>query len=256
MSCGASWNQNSKHLTSSEYFQVNLDDKNGTDNPCGVPATEHTMPKMTFGSRLARVGERIRPKSAVERDDGALTPEPRIVPPAPPPPRRHRLDCRRRRPRAGSCSSSDLSDDDSETRKKRNNTEHDDAPPERTRRDSHDDSSDSQERGAAGGSTSTRPRIAVTLTEPKSSGGGGAAGDARGGGGTTDGRRRRAARKESRLRESRSLNRIAEVEEAAGARWAGSGLAALCGRPLLRLLTAARPAHSAHPPARRLHGLC
>ena len=47
-------------------------------------------------------------------------------------------------------------------------------------------------------------------------GGGGGGGDARGGGGGgagggAGGRRRRAARKESRLRESRSLNRIAEV---------------------------------------------
>lgn len=90
---------------------------------------------------------------------------------------------------------------------------------------------------------------------------GGAAGDARGGAGGGaaggGGRRRRAARKESRLRESRSLNRIAEVEEAAGreggaARWTGSGFVALCGRPLLRLLGAARPP----APARRLHGLC
>lgn len=43
-----------------------------------------------------------------------------------------------------------------------------------------------------------------------SGGSNGGAGDARGGGNSA-GRRRRAARKESRLRESRSLNRIAEV---------------------------------------------
>ncbi|OWR48457.1 hypothetical protein KGM_213522 [Danaus plexippus plexippus] len=77
-------------------------------------------------------------------------------------------------------------------------------------------------------------------------------GVARGAAGSTGGRRRRAARKESRLRESRSLNRIAEVEEASSTRWAGGGLVALCGRPLLRLLAAARPP----PSARRLHGLC
>ncbi|XP_053606512.1 SNF-related serine/threonine-protein kinase [Plodia interpunctella] len=185
------------------------------------------------------------------------TPAPRVPPPAPPPARRQRLDCRRRRPRAGSCSSSDLSDDDSE--KKKRAAERAELPADRPRRDSHDDSSDSQERGAgAGGRGGARASPAGVAGAPGAGGGGagaagaggagGAAGDARGGGG----RRRRAARKESRLRESRSLNRIAEVEEAAAARWAGGGLAALCGRPLLRLLAAARPS----PSARRLPGLC
>ncbi|XP_068618224.1 SNF-related serine/threonine-protein kinase [Battus philenor] len=180
---------------------------------------------------------------------------PRVPPPAPPPARRQRLDCRRRRPRAGSCSSSDLSDDDSE--KKKRAAEQTEAPFERARRDSHDDSSDSQERGGAAGARgarrqNTRPTHNATTAAGGSTGsnGAGSAGDARGG--STGGRRRRAARKESRLRESRSLNRIAEVEEAAAARWAGGGLVALCGRPLLRLLAAARPA----PSARRLHGLC
>ncbi|KAL0822474.1 hypothetical protein ABMA28_004531 [Loxostege sticticalis] len=135
--------------------------------------------------------------------------------------RRGRAECRRRR--GGSCSSSDLSDDDSE--KKKRAAEHKPLP-ERARRDSHDDSSD-------------RYAVGRALVAPGGGGGGG-------------GRRRRAARHESRLRESRSLNRIAEVEEAAAARWAGGGLVALCGRPLLRLLAAARPA----PAARRLHGLC
>uniref|UniRef100_A0A2H1W1L2 SNF-related serine/threonine-protein kinase n=1 Tax=Spodoptera frugiperda TaxID=7108 RepID=A0A2H1W1L2_SPOFR len=179
-----------------------------------------------------------------------------VPPPAPPPARRQRLECRRRRARAGSCSSSDLSDDDSE--KKKRAAEHADGPPERARRDSHDDSSDSQERGggagALGGSRGAT-RAAAPASAPAERGTGGAAGDGRAGGpaGAAGGRRRRAARKESRLRESRSLNRIAEVEEAHGAaRWAGGGLVALCGRPLLRLLAAARPP----PAARRLHGLC
>ncbi|XP_060802718.1 SNF-related serine/threonine-protein kinase [Amyelois transitella] len=186
---------------------------------------------------------------------GCSAPMPRVPPPAPPPARRQRMECRRRRPRAGSCSSSDLSDDDSE--KKKRAAERADLPADRPRRDSHDDSSDSQERGAgAGGRGGARAAPGGVAGAPgtdagaggAAGGAGGAAGDARGGGG----RRRRAARKESRLRESRSLNRIAEVEEAAAARWAGGGLVALCGRPLLRLWAAARPA----PPARRLHGLC
>ncbi|CAH2091072.1 unnamed protein product [Euphydryas editha] len=198
----------------------------------------------------------------------------RRAPPAPAPARRQRLECRRRRARAGSCSSSDLSDDDSE--KKKRTGEQAAAPAERARRDSHDDSSDSQERAARRPAPRPPPAAPAAtahgqyharysqLRGGSSSGGsggggggagGGAAGDARGG--SAGGRRRRAARKESRLRESRSLNRIAEVEEAhaqaAAARWAGAGgLVALCGRPLLRLLAAARPA----PSARRLHGLC
>ncbi|CAB3259964.1 unnamed protein product [Arctia plantaginis] len=194
----------------------------------------------------------------VNLDDEASTEmASRSAPPAAPPPaRRQRLECRRRRTRAGSCSSSDLSDDDSE--KKKRAAEHSDCPPERARRDSHDDSSDSQERGggagAIGGSRGTS-RATAPAAAPAERGAGGAAGDGRAGGpaGATGGRRRRAARKESRLRESRSLNRIAEVEEAgAGARWGGAGLVALCGRPLLRLLAAARPP----PSTRRLHGLC
>ncbi|XP_049873983.1 SNF-related serine/threonine-protein kinase-like [Pectinophora gossypiella] len=198
-------------------------------------------------------------------EGGACEPAPEAArgqPPAPPPARRQRLDVRRRRPRAGSCSSSDLSDDDSE--KKKRAAEAADAPPERARRDSHDDSSDSQERGAGAGARGSRTttlevtRAVCSGTAGSGTAGagaaGGAAGDARGAAGQGGGRRRRAARSDSRLRESRSLNRIAEVEEAAAARWAGSGLVALCGRPLLRLLAAARPAHS-HA-QRRLHGLC
>ncbi|XP_063363113.1 SNF-related serine/threonine-protein kinase [Cydia amplana] len=197
------------------------------------------------------------PSAPAERSEAAPAESgeaPPRVPPAPPPARRQRLDVRRRRPRAGSCSSSDLSDDDSE--KKKRAAEQSDAPPERARRDSHDDSSDSQERGAGAGGRGARPAARAAPQGAPGAGaaaGGGAAGDARQPQGAGTGRRRRAARKESRLRESRSLNRIAEVEEAAAARWAGAGgLVAFCGRPLLRLLAAARP----QPAQRRLHGLC
>ncbi|CAK1556310.1 unnamed protein product [Leptosia nina] len=187
------------------------------------------------------------------------------APPAPPPARRQRVECRRRRPRAGSCSSSDLSDDDSE--KKKRAPEHVEPLVERPRRDSHDDSSDSQERGArpaarpphstatTGSGTAERSNSGGGSGATGGGGGGATGGGATGGGdarGSNGGRRRRAARKENRLRESRSLNRIAEVEEASAARWGGAGLVALCGRPFLRLLAAARPP----PSARRLHGLC
>ncbi|CAK1586082.1 unnamed protein product [Parnassius mnemosyne] len=216
--------------------------------------------------QLARPAQLADNLTKVNLDDGmtetrraSVTPgvaaPPRAPPPAPPPARRQRMDCRRRRPRAGSCSSSDLSDDDSE--KKKRAAEQSDVPIERARRDSHDDSSDSQERGGAAAGRGGRQAARATHTASAgpggssgANGGNGSAGDARGG--SAGGRRRRAARKESRLRESRSLNRIAEVEEATTARWAGGGLVALCGRPLLRLLAAARPA----PSARRLHGLC
>ncbi|XP_026325121.1 SNF-related serine/threonine-protein kinase [Hyposmocoma kahamanoa] len=223
--------------------RVNLDDGIALDVPLS-----NARPSTATGPRCTPAG--------VEGGATART----APPPAPPPARRQRLECRRRRPRAGSCSSSDLSDDDSE--KKKRAAENADAPPERARRDSHDDSSDSQERGAGAGARGSRGATFEATRTPCSgtNGGGtgstgntgGAAGDARGGNGAGGGRRRRAARKESRLRESRSLNRIAEVEEAAAARWAGGGLVALCGRPLLRLLAAARPP----PTQRRLHGLC
>ncbi|XP_026738336.1 SNF-related serine/threonine-protein kinase [Trichoplusia ni] len=224
-----------------------------------------TSPRSAHGRELRRPrptpGRCDRPNSTLSQvnldDEGSADTKARgAPPPAPPPARRQRLECRRRRARAGSCSSSDLSDDDSE--KKKRAAEHADGPPERARRDSHDDSSDSQERGGGAGALGGRgggARTAAPAPAPAERGAGGAAGDGRAGGpaGAAGGRRRRAARKESRLRESRSLNRIAEVEEASGgARWGGGGLVALCGRPLLRLLAAARP-----PPAtRRLHGLC
>ncbi|XP_045525441.1 SNF-related serine/threonine-protein kinase isoform X2 [Pieris brassicae] len=218
--------------------------------------------------QLARPAQLADNLTKVNLDDGVKTARLSIAqdtvsvvesaaraPPAPPPARRQRIECRRRRPRTGSCSSSDLSDEDSE--KKKRAPEHVEPLVERPRRDSHDDSSDSQERGARPARTHSAHASGSSVERSGStsggggSGGSGGGGDARGGGNSA-GRRRRAARKESRLRESRSLNRIAEVEEASGARWGGVGLVALCGRPFLRLLAAARPS----PAARRLHALC
>lgn len=143
--------------------------------------------------------------------------------------------------RTTSCSSSDASDDDSESRKKRAHklgaSTDKSLPP---RRDSHDDSSDSQDPGGSGGgrggvgggggsgvsngehTTTDTP----TATENNRSDGGS-------GTNTTNtttggrhrctenqsvfGRRHRAGRRrasETRLRESQSLNRITEVQEA------------------------------------------
>lgn len=150
--------------------------------------------------------------------------------------------------RTTSCSSSDASDDDSESRKKRAHklgaSTGKSLPP---RRDSHDDSSDSQDPGGSGGgrggvggggsgvsngehTTTNAPTTTEgsrndsgsgtnTNTTTTTTGGGG------GGGGrhrctenqSMFGRRHRAGRRragETRLRESQSLNRITEVQEA------------------------------------------
>lgn len=125
--------------------------------------------------------------------------------------------------RTASCSSSDASDDDSEGRKKRppkhmNTPTHKPIP---QRRDSHDDSSDSQEQGATsggggGGGTSSNHVVHSNSnsnsSNNKQSGDSGSGGG--GGGGLT--RRHRGGRRacETRLRESQSLNRITEVQEA------------------------------------------
>ncbi|XP_049862989.1 SNF-related serine/threonine-protein kinase-like isoform X1 [Schistocerca gregaria] len=126
--------------------------------------------------------------------------------------------------RTASCSSSDASDDDSESRKKRAHKITGDAKPfQQQRRDSHDDSSDSQDPGGSGGAggggsrsresasecnSGTAPEShadsertsAITSNGNKGSGGG----------------RRQCRRRpgETRLRESQSLNRITEVQEA------------------------------------------
>lgn len=132
--------------------------------------------------------------------------------------------------RAASCSSSDASDDDSESRKKRAHklgatTE----KPLPVRRDSHDDSSDSQEpggncaggRGLEGGdgdkkdtkSVNNQDNTTTTTTNSTTSGGKvQRCNDAQ-----SFGKRHRVGRRrngETRLRESQSLNRITEVQEA------------------------------------------
>ncbi|XP_014600892.1 PREDICTED: SNF-related serine/threonine-protein kinase isoform X2 [Polistes canadensis] len=146
--------------------------------------------------------------------------------------------------RTASCSSSDASDDDSESRKKRAHklgaTTEKPLPP---RRDSHDDSSDSQDPGGSGGGggggggsglgngehTSETP--SNTPDTSRNDGGNNTTNTttsntttAGGRHRSTDnqvafGRRHRAGRRragETRLRESQSLNRITEVQEAEG----------------------------------------
>ncbi|KAK2586915.1 hypothetical protein KPH14_009847 [Odynerus spinipes] len=145
--------------------------------------------------------------------------------------------------RTASCSSSDASDDDSESRKKRAHklgaTTEKPLPP---RRDSHDDSSDSQDpggsgRGGGGGGGGSglgngeHTSEAPSSTADTSRNEGGSTTNTTTTGGTTAGggrhrstenqvafgRRHRAGRRragETRLRESQSLNRITEVQEA------------------------------------------
>ncbi|KAK4876765.1 hypothetical protein RN001_009271 [Aquatica leii] len=131
--------------------------------------------------------------------------------------------------RTASCSSSDASDDDSESRKKRahklNNAE---KPIIKGRRDSHDDSSDSQEPGTGAGAGTRNGRLgdATIITQnnvstnqdsnktnnttSNNSTGRKNAGNC----GIMIGRRHKAGRRrETRLRESQSLNRITEVQE-------------------------------------------
>ncbi|KAJ1528638.1 hypothetical protein ONE63_007033 [Megalurothrips usitatus] len=144
--------------------------------------------------------------------------------------------------RTASCSSSDASDDDSESRKKRAHKLKNFPP----RRDSHDDSSDSQDPGGGGGggsgsggggggcvggSGSRDVAGAGEGSQNRQSGGGsgssgGNGGTSGGGGGsgggsnsgeTSSGAGHRVGRRrarETRLRESQSLNRITEVQEA------------------------------------------
>jgi len=146
--------------------------------------------------------------------------------------------------RTASCSSSDASDDDSESRKKRAHKIGASAgkslPP---RRDSHDDSSDSQDPGGSGGgrggvgsggggmNNSERTTTDTPTTTGDNSGGttnttntSTTTTTTTGGGRhrctenqVMFGRRHRAGRRragETRLRESQSLNRITEVQEA------------------------------------------
>ncbi|OAD55257.1 SNF-related serine/threonine-protein kinase [Eufriesea mexicana] len=138
--------------------------------------------------------------------------------------------------RTTSCSSSDASDDDSESRKKRAHklgTSAGKSMP--SRRDSHDDSSDSQDPGGSGGggggvgngehTTETPPSetnrkdsgnsTSTTTTTTTTTGGRHRCSENQ----VIFGRRHRTGRRragETRLRESQSLNRITEVQEAEG----------------------------------------
>ncbi|XP_063245009.1 SNF-related serine/threonine-protein kinase isoform X2 [Bacillus rossius redtenbacheri] len=138
--------------------------------------------------------------------------------------------------RTASCSSSDASDDDSESRKKRAHKLSAAGKSLQQRRDSHDDSSDSQDPGGgtgggSGGGGGHASNNAVSGGGPTSSTrvAGVSEGSRMSGGGTGGrqcagvvqnpplGRRHRTGRRrsgETRLRESQSLNRITEVQEA------------------------------------------
>ncbi|XP_015109768.1 SNF-related serine/threonine-protein kinase isoform X2 [Diachasma alloeum] len=135
--------------------------------------------------------------------------------------------------RTTSCSSSDASDDDSENRKKRaHKLGATTGKPLPSRRDSHDDSSDSQEPGgncggARGFSNGDNIQVTATTDTTGSNQGGTTNTSTSSGGGKSQGnsdnqalsfsRRHRAGRRragETRLRESQSLNRITEVQEA------------------------------------------
>lgn len=143
--------------------------------------------------------------------------------------------------RTTSCSSSDASDDDSESRKKRAHKLSTSASKSMSsRRDSHDDSSDSQDPGGSSGggggggeggggvgngehTTETPPSETnrkdngnnTTTTTTTTTGGRHRCSENQ----VIFGRRHRAGRRragETRLRESQSLNRITEVQEAEG----------------------------------------
>lgn len=140
--------------------------------------------------------------------------------------------------RTTSCSSSDASDDDSEGRKKRaHKLGAATGKPLPSRRDSHDDSSDSQDPGSSGGAgRGLGNGESVQETEPtsKRSNNNNNSNNQSGTSSTTNttggkvqrctdsqtmnfGRRHRTGRRrtgETRLRESQSLNRITEVQEA------------------------------------------
>ncbi|KAF5303916.1 hypothetical protein FQA39_LY01701 [Lamprigera yunnana] len=131
--------------------------------------------------------------------------------------------------RTASCSSSDASDDDSESRKKRaHKLSNADQPMIKGRRDSHDDSSDSQEpgTGSCGGARNGRLDNTTIITQNNASSNqdsnkGSNSNTNNNSGrknsnnsGITIGRRHKAGRRrETRLRESQSLNRITEVQE-------------------------------------------
>ncbi|PSN43902.1 hypothetical protein C0J52_03679 [Blattella germanica] len=143
--------------------------------------------------------------------------------------------------RTASCSSSDASDDDSESRKKRAHKLGGTGKSLPQRRDSHDDSSDSQDPGGSGGTGGgvggggTPAGGTSCGSRPPAGAGAGVSESSRTSGGTNNtnsggkrqcseaaqqpplSRRHRTGRRragETRLRESQSLNRITEVQEA------------------------------------------
>ena len=143
--------------------------------------------------------------------------------------------------RTASCSSSDASDDDSESRKKRAHKLGDTGKSLPQRRDSHDDSSDSQDPGGSGGTGGgvggggTPAGGTECGSRPPAGAGAGVSDSSRTSGGNSNtgsggkrqcnetsqqpslSRRHRTGRRragETRLRESQSLNRITEVQEA------------------------------------------
>lgn len=143
--------------------------------------------------------------------------------------------------RTASCSSSDASDDDSESRKKRAHKLGETGKSLPQRRDSHDDSSDSQDPGGSGGTGGgvggggTPASGTECGGRPPAGAGAGVSDSSRTSGGNSNAgsggkrqcneasqqpslsRRHRTGRRragETRLRESQSLNRITEVQEA------------------------------------------
>lgn len=143
--------------------------------------------------------------------------------------------------RTASCSSSDASDDDSESRKKRAHKLGETGKSLPQRRDSHDDSSDSQDPGGSGGTGGgvggggTPAGGTECGNRPPAGAGAGISDSSRTSGGNSNAgsggkrqcseanqqpslsRRHRTGRRragETRLRESQSLNRITEVQEA------------------------------------------
>ncbi|XP_034942037.1 SNF-related serine/threonine-protein kinase [Chelonus insularis] len=195
--------------------------------PASSSASESQPDKLTL-NEILEDGDTI--ESPVDRDSSSKS---RIV-------RRTGYEQKRskfHKARTTSCSSSDASDDDSEGRKKRaHKLGTSSGKPLPSRRDSHDDSSDSQDPGGSGGAgrglgngesvqgpTSTTNKRTNnsnennTSTTTTTTTTGGKVQRSSENQTMTFGRRHRAGRRrtgETRLRESQSLNRITEVQEA------------------------------------------
>lgn len=205
-------------------------------SPGGVPSS---CPQITL-NEILEDGDNMQTQSPVNSTECSdSTGKCRVV-------RRTTYEQRRskfHKTRTTSCSSSDASDDDSESRKKRAHklgaSADKSLPP---RRDSHDDSSDSQDPGGSGGGggrgnvgvgnnehTATDTPTTTETNQNNNNNNNNSNGTKTTGTTTTGGRHRctenqvifgrrhRAGRRragETRLRESQSLNRITEVQEA------------------------------------------